>query len=250
MAQKGKPKVKDSPAKKAYEQPLDPKEEKASSLQSPAGLDEAPEFPHPLPRDPLAGNVENQEHHLCGDSEFDSDERKTAPQSTASHTVAVGLSGLAHEVKKTVKQAARTPTHLWVEELEGLQQALDQASIYLEEEGHLATARMLNSGAQGCGRLRASLEDKSLKNFFSLLQDYARREPLMLFAGAAAAGFALSRFARSSSSALATPEQKQMPEEKAVDEPSASSQTPREQHGGEIALSAPSPQHAPLPPVT
>lgn len=76
--------------------------------------------------------------------------------------------------------------------------ALHQTAGNLERERDSSTARYFHQAADGMERFSATLEEQDLDNLLLQSQEYARRHPAAVFCGAMAAGFALSRFLKSS----------------------------------------------------
>ena len=75
----------------------------------------------------------------------------------------------------------------------GLQSHADETSGF--------QARVLNGLADGVSTVSDGLRGRTLGDLVTGAQDYARRNPGLVVAGAAVAGFALARFLRSSASA-------------------------------------------------
>ena len=75
--------------------------------------------------------------------------------------------------------------------------AVQHAADELDQESP-AVARQFRTAAQKVEELSEGLRDRSVRELVSDVSDFARRQPLWFFGGAIMAGFALSRFLKSS----------------------------------------------------
>jgi hypothetical protein len=84
------------------------------------------------------------------------------------------------------------------DEVTSLARALRASAEQLEQEQHRGTARCINEAAQGIERFADGFRDQGLDTMMHRTESFARRQPALFFGGAVAAGFALTRFLRSS----------------------------------------------------
>ena len=78
--------------------------------------------------------------------------------------------------------------------------ALEAMARTLDDEGRVAASAQVDRAAQELGRVSSRLRRESLTDLAHEVEGQARRRPAIAFGGAALAGFALSRFLKSSRS--------------------------------------------------
>jgi hypothetical protein len=85
-------------------------------------------------------------------------------------------------------------------------QALRKSAQELQGDGQQASvARIAQTAADGLERFSSSLRDKDLDGMLRDAESLARRQPVLFFGAAVAAGFLAVRFLKSSSPAAETP---------------------------------------------
>jgi hypothetical protein len=104
------------------------------------------------------------------------------------------------ETRETARAVADSQRRVAAGRLHGLSAGLrDSArSLEIHEEGRYA-APWVERAAEGLDRVAATLEQEDAQGLVARSEDFARRNPAVFLGGAAAAGFALARFLRSSS---------------------------------------------------
>jgi hypothetical protein len=117
---------------------------------------------------------------------------KTAENVKAQGAETVGLmSNLARDFAEQQKGAG-------AERVKGMAQAVDAVAGKLDEEMPEA-AKYVREAAKSMDRFSSSLRDRSVGDLVGTFTDYARRQPVAFFGASVLAGFALSRFLKSSS---------------------------------------------------
>jgi gas vesicle protein len=84
------------------------------------------------------------------------------------------------------------------DEVTSLARALHASAERLEEEQHRGTARAIHEAASGIERFASGFREEGLETMMHRTESFARRQPALFFGGAVVAGFALTRFLRSS----------------------------------------------------
>jgi hypothetical protein len=100
---------------------------------------------------------------------------------------------IGHELSKGVEQQKTRG----VEAMRAFAAAVDTAAQELEQQSP-EVARYVHVAAESLRNLSGSIEGRSLNELMRSASDLARSRPSLYFAGAVAAGFALSRFLKSS----------------------------------------------------
>jgi ElaB/YqjD/DUF883 family membrane-anchored ribosome-binding protein len=112
-----------------------------------------------------------------------------------------GVAEQAHEIaeqaQEAVAEAAGTQKHALADHVGALAHALSTAAEELSEGQRAMLARTLQSGADRLRQLADSIHDKELGQILAEVEDYGRRQPIAVLGAAAAAGFLLSRVAKS-----------------------------------------------------
>lgn len=135
-------------------------------------------------------------------------------------------SNITHELTAT----AETQKERGAEAMHRFAKAIRTAAHELDD-GSPEMARQIRSAAGSLDSLSDNLHGKSVGDLFKAAQDFARSQPAAFFAGAVIAGFAFSRFLKSSSQPA--------PQSHGQDQPTARPmQTPSLQQG--VRPSAPS----------
>jgi uncharacterized phage infection (PIP) family protein YhgE len=110
-------------------------------------------------------------------------------------------SAAADQMKKRAHHMARDMAEqqkaAGADQLGGMAHAMEAAAGELQKQMPLA-AEYVDDVAARLDDLASTLRERSVDDMLGNVADFARRQPAVFFAGAVAAGFALSRFAKSS----------------------------------------------------
>jgi hypothetical protein len=85
-------------------------------------------------------------------------------------------------------------------QIEGLAKALHTTGEQLRSQHQDPVANWVERAAEGLDRLCDTLRERDINSLAAQIQDYARRQPVVVLGGAVAAGFLVARFLKSSSS--------------------------------------------------
>jgi hypothetical protein len=107
------------------------------------------------------------------------------------------LKGAADDVKDEIVDAADEAKAKGVGQIAGVSRAVHGAADELGQELPLA-AGYIHSVADGLESASSALRERSVEDLVSAFNSFARRQPAAAFAGSLLAGFALSRFLKSS----------------------------------------------------
>src|SRR5437588_5098226 len=107
------------------------------------------------------------------------------------------LKGMAAGVKDDIVGAVDEAKAKRVDQVEGVTRAVHNAADELRRELPQA-AGYIHSVADGLESASSALRERSVEDLVSSLNHFARRQPAAAFAGSVLAGFALSRFLKSS----------------------------------------------------
>ena len=119
------------------------------------------------------------------------DERKSAAD------VQDDLKGAARGVKDEIAEAADDAKTKGVDQMGGVSRAVHGAADQLGRELPQA-AGYIHSVADKLESASSTLRERSVEDLVSDFNSFARRQPAAAFAGSVLAGFALSRFLKSS----------------------------------------------------
>lgn len=103
----------------------------------------------------------------------------------------------AGAIKDEAREAAEHAKAQGAERTEGIMHAFHGAADELGRELPQA-AGFIRSAADALDRASSNLRDRSVEDLLSTFSSFARRQPGAAFAGSVLAGFALSRFLKSS----------------------------------------------------
>jgi hypothetical protein len=106
-------------------------------------------------------------------------------------------SGLADEVKSKARDVAEQQKLRGADQIGGVADAMEVAAGELHEQMPQA-AEYVEKVAGQLSAAASALRERSVDEVLGTLDEFARRQPAIFFAGAVATGFALSRFAKSS----------------------------------------------------
>jgi hypothetical protein len=112
-------------------------------------------------------------------------------------------SALTSEIASEMSTVAETEKSRGADAILGFAKAIGRASAELDDQSP-QIARAFRSAAESVESFSDSLRGERVSDLVAAGSDFARREPLAFFAGALVAGFALSRFVKSSSAAPAS----------------------------------------------
>jgi hypothetical protein len=121
-------------------------------------------------------------------------EAMRATVSAVSAQAAELTSNITHELTAT----AESQKERGADAMHRFAKAIRTAAHELEE-GSPEIARQIRAAAGGVDSLSDNIHTKSVADLFNAAQDFARKQPAAFFAGAVIAGFAVSRFLKSSS---------------------------------------------------
>lgn len=83
----------------------------------------------------------------------------------------------------------------------GFARALEGAASSLEENGQATEAKLTRQAAGSLARLADATQGKEVGDMLAAVEEFGRRQPVAFLTGAVIAGFALSRFLKSSTGA-------------------------------------------------
>lgn len=110
------------------------------------------------------------------------------------------LSGVVEPLKDKMREIAEQQKDAGAEKLGTLAEAVHGAAQELESKLP-AAADYIHSAADRLERASSNIRDRGVDDLIGACGSFARREPAAFFGGAMLAGFALSRFLKSSGSA-------------------------------------------------
>ena len=156
--------------------------------------------------DALAQSIRNSE----SDQSSDRDKTKEAARKVADvakdaaratyDAVSAQASELASSVAGELETSAEDQKRRGAETMRTFAGAVQHAAAELDQQSPVV-ARQFRTAAQKVEDLSESLRDRSIRDLVNDASDLARRQPLWFFGGAIVAGFALSRFLKSSARA-------------------------------------------------
>jgi vacuolar-type H+-ATPase subunit E/Vma4 len=124
-----------------------------------------------------------------------SDLQQTAKAATraAQEQASAFAADVGHEINKAAEEQKARGT----EAMQGFARAINSAAGELEEQSP-TVARYVRDAAKQVDSLSNNIRGRSVTELMQAATDLARSQPAVFFAGAMAAGFALSRFLKSS----------------------------------------------------
>jgi hypothetical protein len=117
--------------------------------------------------------------------------------SSTTEEVEKQATGLADLVKSKARDVAEQQKLTGADQISGVAGAMEAAAGELHEQMPQA-AEYVEKVAGQLSAAASALRERSVDEVLGTLDEFARRQPAMFFAGAVATGFALSRFAKSS----------------------------------------------------
>jgi hypothetical protein len=134
-------------------------------------------------------------------SDLDDAVRKTGDWKSKASSAAAEVRTQAAEILEPVKEKARETAEqqkdAGAEQIGGIARAVHGAAGELERELPHAAA-YVHDAADRIDRAASALREHNVDDLFRSLSDFARRQPATFFGSAVFAGFAISRFLKSS----------------------------------------------------
>jgi hypothetical protein len=127
---------------------------------------------------------------------------------TATRAVRQQATQLASDVGHELSRTAEAQKARGVEAIQGFSRAINAAAAELEGQSPLI-AQYVRDAAEKVKGLSSNIEGRDVNELMKVASELARSQPLLFIGGAVAAGFALSRFLKSS----ANPRDEQQPGE-------------------------------------
>ncbi len=127
----------------------------------------------------------------------DSKQRIKEVFSSAAEQTQKQASAVAEQVTSQARDIAEEQKAAGADQIGGVAHAMDAAAGELQRQMPMA-AGYIEDVARQLDTMASTLRERSVDDMLSNVADYARKQPVLFFAGAVAAGFALSRFAKSS----------------------------------------------------
>jgi hypothetical protein len=117
--------------------------------------------------------------------------------SSAAEQVQDTASATTDGIKDRGRHIAAQQKAAGADQIQGVARAVDAAADQLK--GQMPTAaKYIDEVAGQVSAMASALRERSVDDMLGNVAEFARRQPTLFFAGALAAGFALSRFAKSS----------------------------------------------------
>jgi DNA anti-recombination protein RmuC len=124
------------------------------------------------------------------------DSSKTWVSSTAEKAQETATAATDH-IKEQARDLAEQQKRAGAEQIGGVAHAMEAAANELQGQMPMA-AEYIEDVAGRLGEMASALRERSIDDMLGNVADFARKQPAVFFTGAMAAGFALSRFAKSS----------------------------------------------------
>jgi vacuolar-type H+-ATPase subunit E/Vma4 len=148
-----------------------------------------------------------------------SDLQETAK--AASRAAQAQASAFAADIGHEVSKAAEEQKARGAEAMQGFARAISSATGELDDQSPMV-ARYVRDAAKQVDSLSSNIRGRSVTELMQAATDLARSQPAVFFAGAMAAGFALSRFLKSSAGADGGSRNSTLPSASSQSEPPAS----------------------------
>lgn len=107
------------------------------------------------------------------------------------------LGNVAEPIKEKAFQVAEEQKERGADQIGAVSRAIEGAARELEDEMP-RIASYIHDGAGGLERVATQVRERNLEDLATTFQDFARRQPVLAFAGCVVAGLAISRFLKSS----------------------------------------------------
>lgn len=121
----------------------------------------------------------------------------SATMEQAQRSASAAADRMKNRARDTARDMAEQQKAAGADQLGGMAHAMEAAAGELQKQMPLA-AEYVDDVAARLDDLASALRERSVDDMLGNVADFARRQPAAFFAGAVAAGFALSRFAKSS----------------------------------------------------
>jgi hypothetical protein len=121
----------------------------------------------------------------------------SATMEQAQKSASAAADRMKNRARDTARDMAEQQKAAGADQLGGMAHAMEAAAGELQKQMPLA-AEYVDDVAARLDDLASALRERSVDDMLGNVADFARRQPAAFFAGAVAAGFALSRFAKSS----------------------------------------------------
>jgi hypothetical protein len=126
--------------------------------------------------------------------------------SSAAEEAKTALDAASGTAKERARRIAEQQKQVGADQIGGVARAVHRAAREIEQELPHA-AGFIHDAAAKLEGAAASLRERSVDDLIRSLNNFARSQPAALFGGAVLAGFALSRFLKSSSGHSGEPRQ-------------------------------------------
>jgi hypothetical protein len=127
----------------------------------------------------------------------DSNEQIKEAFSTAAEETRKKTDAVAKRVKSKVRDITEQQKTVGADQIGDVREAVEAAADVLHGQMPMA-AGYIKDVAKQLDTMASALRERSVDDMLGDVTDFARKQPALFFAGAVAAGFALSRFAKSS----------------------------------------------------
>jgi hypothetical protein len=124
-------------------------------------------------------------------------EREGSWTSSATEQAQKIASDATERIKNRARDVAEEQKAAGADQIGGIAHAMGAAADDLKDKMPLA-AEYIEDVAGQLGSVATTLKERRVDDMLGSVADFARRQPLAFLAGAVATGFALSRFAKSS----------------------------------------------------
>lgn len=118
---------------------------------------------------------------------------------TTTRAVREQASSFASDIGEELGATAEQQKQRGVESMQGFVHAINTAAAELDQQSPML-AGYVRDAAEKIGRLSHDIGNRDVQDLMRSASDLARSQPMLFFGGAVVAGFALSRFLKSSSS--------------------------------------------------
>jgi len=118
--------------------------------------------------------------------------------SSTGETIKEQAAQVVEPAKEKIRHLAEEQKAAGADRLDAVARAVHEAADRLEPELPPRTAGYIHDAAGGLERASTAIRERSIDDLLRLAGDFARRQPVAFFGGAGLAGFALSRFLKSS----------------------------------------------------
>lgn len=132
--------------------------------------------------------------------------------SSTGETIKEQAAQAVEPAKEKMRHLAEEQKAAGADRLDAVARAVHETADRLGPELPPRTAGYIHEAAGGLERASAAIRERSIDDLVRVAGDFARRQPAAFFGGAVLAGFALSRFLKSSAGSTADAERNSRPE--------------------------------------